>query len=81
LVRLPLLSLLYQPPDDGDDDDDDDDDVCVCVCVCGEVAGMRSGTGHGITRRKLVPVSPQNPYDLIWDRTRAVAVGSRQLTA
>jgi hypothetical protein len=45
---------------------------------------MRIGRGNRSTRRKrtLVPVcSPQIPYDLTWDLTRAAAVGTRRLTA
>jgi hypothetical protein len=62
--------LLYQPQmiDDG----------------CGAVGGMRIGRGNRSTRRKPAPVPlcpPQIPHDMTWVRTRAVAVGSRRLTA
>jgi hypothetical protein len=51
---------------------------------CGVVGGMRIGRGNRSTRRKPAPVPlcpPQIPHDLTLDRTRAAAVGSRQLTA
>jgi hypothetical protein len=44
---------------------------------------MRIGGGNRSTQRKptLVPLCPpQIPYDLAWDRTRAVMVGSWRLT-
>jgi hypothetical protein len=51
---------------------------------CGVVDGMRIGRGNRSTQRKpasepLCP--PKIPHDLTWDRTRAAAVGSWQLTA
>jgi hypothetical protein len=49
--------------------------------VCGAVGGMRIGRGNRSTRSKPAPVPPQIPHDLTWDRTRAAAVGSRQLNA
>jgi hypothetical protein len=45
---------------------------------------MRIGRGNWSTQRNLVQfptASPQIPFDMIWDRTRAVAVGFRRLTA
>jgi hypothetical protein len=54
------------------------------MSVGGAVGGMRIGSGNRSTRREPLPVplcSPQIPHDLIWARTRAVAVGSRRLTA
>jgi hypothetical protein len=51
---------------------------------CGAVGGMRIGRGNLSTRRKpaLVPLCPpQIPHDLARARTRATAVGNRQLTA
>jgi hypothetical protein len=62
-----------------DDDDDDDDDY-----ECGIVGGVRIGRVNQSTRRKPAPVPlcpPQIPHDVTWARTRAAAVGSRQLTA
>jgi hypothetical protein len=50
----------------------------------GAVGGMRIGRGNRSTRRKRAPVPlypPQIPHDVICTRTRAAAVGSRQLTA
>jgi hypothetical protein len=50
---------------------------------CGTVGGM-SGRGNRSTRRKPAPVPlypPQIPHDLTRARTRASAVGSRQLIA
>jgi hypothetical protein len=50
---------------------------------CGAAGGMRIGRGNLSTRRKPVPVPlcpPQIPHDLTWARTRAAAVGNRQLT-
>jgi hypothetical protein len=76
LVRRPPFGLLYQPRMTDDDDDDDNE--------CGAVGGMKIGRGNRGTRRKRAPVplcSPQIPYDLTWERTRAAAVGSRRLTA
>jgi hypothetical protein len=64
------VGLLYQPWMIDDD--------------YGAVGGMRIGRGNRITRRKPAPVPlcpPQIPHDLIWDRTRAAAVGSQRLTA
>jgi hypothetical protein len=49
----------------------------------GPFGGMRNDKQRRSTRRKLVPVPicpPQTPHYLTWDRTRDVAVGSRQLT-
>jgi hypothetical protein len=49
----------------------------------GTVGGMRIGRGNRSTRRKPAPVPlcpPQIPHYLIWDRTRAAAVGSQRLT-
>jgi hypothetical protein len=46
--------------------------------------GMRIGRRNCSTGRKSAPVSlcpPEIPHDLTWDRTRAVAVGSRRLIA
>jgi hypothetical protein len=51
---------------------------------CGAVGGMRIGRGNRSTRRKPAPVplcQQQIPHDLTWARTRAVALGSRRLTA
>jgi hypothetical protein len=70
LARRPIFGLLYQPPMIDDE--------------CGVVCGIRIGRGNRSTRNKPAPVPlcpPQIPYDLTWDRTRAAAVGSRQLTA
>jgi hypothetical protein len=50
----------------------------------GAVGGMRISRGNRSTRRKPAPVPlcpAQIPHDLTWDRTRAAAVGSQQLTA
>jgi hypothetical protein len=50
----------------------------------GAVGGMRIDRGNRSTRRKPVPLPlcpPQIPYELIWDRIRAAAVGSLRLTA
>jgi hypothetical protein len=50
----------------------------------GAVGGMRIGRGNQSTRRKPAPMPlcpPQISHDLTWDRIRAAAVGSRQLTA
>jgi hypothetical protein len=49
----------------------------------GAVGGMRIGRGNRSTVRKpaLVPLSPEVPHDLTWDRARFAAVGSRRLTA
>jgi hypothetical protein len=47
----------------------------------GTFGGMKIGRGNRRARRKPapVPLRPQQiPHDLIWDRTRTVAVGSRQ---
>jgi hypothetical protein len=69
LVRRPLFGLLYPAPDDD---------------VHGAIGGMRIGRGNRNTRTKSASVplcSPQIPYDLAWDQTRAAAVGSRRLTA
>jgi hypothetical protein len=75
-VRLSLLGtsatvgLLYQPRMIDDD--------------YGAVGGMTIGRVNRSTRRKPAPVPlclPQIPHDLTWDRTRAAAVGSQQLTA
>jgi hypothetical protein len=49
----------------------------------GAAGGMRTGRGNLSTRRKPAPVplcTPQTPYDVSWDRTRAAGVGSRRLT-
>jgi hypothetical protein len=44
----------------------------------GAVGGMRIGRREPV----LAPLCPpQIPYDLIWDRTQAAAVGSRRLIA
>jgi hypothetical protein len=51
---------------------------------CGAFSGMRTGRRNRSTRRKPAPMPlcpPQIPHDLVWDRTRAAAVGSRRLTA
>jgi hypothetical protein len=63
--------LLYQHQmiDDGD---------------CGAVGGIEIGRGNRSTRRKpaQVPLCPPKiPHDLAWNRTQAVAVGSRRLTS
>jgi hypothetical protein len=50
----------------------------------GAVGGMRIARGNRSTWGKPAPVPlcpPQIPHDLNWDRIRAVAVGSRRLTA
>jgi hypothetical protein len=50
----------------------------------GAVGGIRNDRGNRSTRKKPAPVplcSPQIPHNLTWDRTRAAAVGSQQLTA
>jgi hypothetical protein len=52
--------------------------------ACGAVGGMRIGKGKRSSGEILPPVLfclPQVPHDLAWDRTRATAVGCRQLTA
>jgi hypothetical protein len=70
LVRRPLIGLLYQLRMIDDE--------------YGVVGGMRIARGNWSTRRKSAPVplcSPKIPYDLIWARNRAAAVGSRRLTA
>jgi hypothetical protein len=64
------VGLLYQPQMIDDD--------------YGVVGGMRIGKGNRSTRRKPAPVPlcpSQIPHDLTWDRTRAAAVGSQQVTA
>jgi hypothetical protein len=71
LVVRPLFGLLYQPWTIDDDD-------------CGAIGGMRIGRGNRSTQRKPAPLSicpPQIPHDLTRDRTRAVSMGSRLLTA
>jgi hypothetical protein len=71
LVRRPLIGVLYQPR-------------MIDANKCGAVGGMRIGRGNLTARRKPAPVPlcpPQIPYELIWDRTRTAAVGSRRLTA
>jgi hypothetical protein len=73
-----LWPIVPTPDDDDDDDEADDADEC------GAVGGMRIGKGNRSTRRQPAPVplcSPQIPHDLMWDRTRVAAVGSRRLTA
>jgi hypothetical protein len=65
------VGLLYQPRMIDDDD-------------YGAVGGMKIGRGNWSTRRKPAPVPlcpPQIPHDLTWDRIRATAVGSQQLTS
>jgi hypothetical protein len=60
--------LLYQPR---------------TIDECAAIGGMRIGRGNRSTRRKPAPVPlcpPQIPHDLTWTRTRAAAVGRRQLT-
>jgi hypothetical protein len=50
----------------------------------GAIGAMRIGRGNRNTRRKPAPVPlcpPQIPHDLTRARTRAAAVGRRQLTA
>jgi hypothetical protein len=50
----------------------------------GEFGGMKIGRGNRSTWRKPVPAPlcpPQIPLDQTWNRTRAIAVGSQQLTA
>jgi hypothetical protein len=68
-VHVPHYWAYFNQIPDNDDD------------ICGAVAGMTAGTGNGITPRELVPVSPQYPWDLIWDRTRTAAVGSLRYSA
>jgi hypothetical protein len=51
---------------------------------CGAIGGMKTGRGKRSTRRNPAPgplCPPVIPHDQTWARTRAVAVGSRQLTA
>jgi hypothetical protein len=70
LVLRPLLWLVVQAPDDDDD--------------CGAIGGMQIGRGNRNTWRKpaLVPFcSPQTPHEMTRAWIRAVAVGSRRLTA
>jgi hypothetical protein len=70
LVRRLITGLLYQPRLIDDE--------------CGTVDGIKIGRGSRCTQRKPTPMPlcpPQIPYDLTWDRTRAVSVGSRRLTA
>jgi hypothetical protein len=64
------VGLLYQPRMIDDD--------------YGAVGGMRIGRGNRSIRRKpaSMPLCPPKiPHDLTWDRNRAAAVGSQQLTA
>jgi hypothetical protein len=70
LLRRPLTDLLYRPRTIEDEG--------------GAVGGMRIGRGNKSNPRKPSPVSlgpSQIPHDLIWARTLAAALGSRQLTA
>jgi hypothetical protein len=70
LVLRPLTGLLYQPRMIDEE--------------CGAVGGVRIGRENRSTRWKpeTVPLCPlQILHDLSWARTRAVAVGSRRLTA
>jgi hypothetical protein len=69
LVGRPLTGLLYQPRMV--------DDECVAV------GGMRIGRGNQSTQRKpaSVPLCPPQIPHTTWPRTRAAAVGRRQLTA
>jgi hypothetical protein len=65
LVRRTLIGLLYQPRMIDD--------------LCGTDGGKRTGRENRSCRRKPAPVPlcpPQIPYDLIWARNRAAAVGS-----
>jgi hypothetical protein len=65
------IGLLYQPRMIDDDE-------------YGAVGGMRIGRGNRSPRRKPAPVPgcpPQVLHDLALVRNRAVAVGSRRLTA
>jgi hypothetical protein len=69
LVRRPLIGLLYQPR---------------MIDEYGAFDGMKIGRGNRSTRRKPAPLSlfsPQIPYYLTWDRTRAAAVGNWRLTS
>jgi hypothetical protein len=50
----------------------------VIVSVCGAMDGMRIGRGNRSTWRNPAPLSlclPKIPYDLVWNRTLAAAVG------
>jgi hypothetical protein len=50
----------------------------------GVFGGMKIGRGNRSTCGKPTPLSlcpPQIPDDVIWDGTRAAAVGNRRLTA
>jgi hypothetical protein len=70
LIRRPLTGLLYQPRMIDDE--------------CGAVGGLRIGGGNRNTQKEPAPVPlcpPQIPHDLTWAWTRAVAMGSRRLTA
>jgi hypothetical protein len=66
LVLWPIFGLFYQPQMIGEGD-------------CGAIGGMKIGKGNRSTRRKPATVPLCSPQ--IRSRTRAAAVGTRDLTA